>query len=73
MKKQLCAIAGGAAVIGGAAVYGISDMLFKSLITRSFTVPKAVSRFITEKEDGIHDQRDQSPNDRGHSHRQPLF
>lgn len=51
MKKQLLALAGTAAVIGGAA-YGISDALFKTLISREFKVPKAVSKFITEKEEG---------------------
>lgn len=50
MKKQLCALVGTAAVLGGA-VYGASDALFKALITREFKVPKAVSKFITEKED----------------------
>lgn len=51
MKKSLAALTGAAAVIGGAA-YGISDALFKALISREFRVPKAVSKFITEKEEG---------------------
>lgn len=51
MKKSLAALAGAAAVVGGAA-YGISDALFKALISREFKVPKAVSKFITEKEEG---------------------
>jgi len=51
MKKQLAALVGTAAVIGGAA-YGVSDALFRALITREFRVPKAVSKFITEKEEG---------------------
>ena len=51
MKKSLAALTGAAAVIGGAA-YGVSDALFKALISREFKVPKAVSKFITEKEEG---------------------
>ncbi len=51
MKKQLGALVGTAAVIGGAA-YGVSDALFRALIAREFRVPKAVSKFITEKEEG---------------------
>lgn len=51
MKKQLGALFGTAAVLGGAA-YGLSDLLFKALISREFRVPRAVSKFITEKEDG---------------------
>ena len=50
MKKQLGVLVGASAVLGGAA-YGISDALFKALISREFRVPKAVSKFITEKED----------------------
>ncbi len=50
MKKQLGAIAGVAAVVGAAA-YGVSDALFKALISREFKVPSAVSRFITEKDE----------------------
>ncbi len=51
MKKQLIALGGAAAVVGVAA-YGVSDALFKALISREFKVPKAVSKFITEKEEG---------------------
>lgn len=51
MKKQLIALVGTAALVGAAA-YGASDALFKALIARRFKVPKAVSKFITEKEDG---------------------
>lgn len=50
MKKQLIALTGAAAVLGGAA-YGVSEALFKALIVREFRVPKAVSKFITEKEE----------------------
>ncbi len=50
MKKSAFLL-GAAAALGGAA-YGISDALFKALITREFKVPKAVSKFITEKEEG---------------------
>lgn len=49
MKKTI-AFLGTAAALGGA-VYGLSDALFKALIAREFKVPKAVSKFITEKED----------------------
>lgn len=52
MKKQIGAAVGAAALAGGAAVYGVSDILFKALITRDFKVPAVVSKFITEKEDG---------------------
>lgn len=51
MKKQLVAL-GAAATAVGAAAYGVSDLLFKALISREFKVPAAVSRFITEKEEG---------------------
>lgn len=51
MKKQLISLAGVTAAAGTAA-YGVSDMLFKALISREFRVPKAVSKFITEKEEG---------------------
>ena len=50
MKKQLFALAGVTAAVGGAA-YGFSDILFRSLISRNFRVPKAISMFITEKEE----------------------
>ena len=49
MKKSAILL-GTAAILGGAA-YGISDALFKALITREFKVPEAVSKFITEKEE----------------------
>lgn len=50
--KKAAIILGSAAALSGAAAYGISDALFKALITREFRVPKAVSKFITEKEEG---------------------
>lgn len=51
MKKYIGALLGTTAVLGAAA-YGASDALFKALISREFKVPKAVSGFITEKEEG---------------------
>lgn len=50
MKKAGLLI-GSAAALCGAAAYGASDALFKALIAREFKVPKAVSKFITEKEE----------------------
>ena len=50
MKKQLGMLIGATALAGGAA-YGASEALFRSLISREFRVPKAVSKFITEKDD----------------------
>ena len=49
--KKVAILLGTAATLGGAA-YGISDALFRALIMREYRVPKAVSKFITEKEDG---------------------
>lgn len=51
MKKQLGALIGTAAVLGGAA-YGASEALFRALIAREFKVPAAVSKFITQSEEG---------------------
>ncbi len=49
--KKTAALFGAAAALGGAA-YGASDLLFKALIAREVKVPKSVSKFITEKEEG---------------------
>ena len=49
--KKIFALLGTAATLTAAA-YGVSDALFKALITREFKVPKAVSKFITEKDEG---------------------
>lgn len=48
MKKAGLLI--GAAAVAGGAVYGASNALFNALISREVRVPKAVSGFITEKE-----------------------
>lgn len=53
MKKQLYALAG-AAALTGAAAYGVSEALFRALISRDFRIPSAVSSFITsEKTDEV--------------------
>lgn len=50
MKKSAILLTTAAAL--GAAVYGASDALFKALIAREFKVPRSVSRFITENDEG---------------------
>ncbi len=50
--KKAGILLGSVAALGGTAAYAVSNALFKALISRRFKVPKAVSGFITEKEEG---------------------
>ena len=49
--NKLGAAAFAAAALTGGAAYGVSQALFTALISRNFKIPKAVSKFITEKDD----------------------
>ncbi len=59
MKKTALLI--GAAALTGYGAYAASDALFKALVTRKFEVPKAVSKFIMQKDEKSHSDSVESP------------